>query len=56
VHTADPIVHSFNNTADFTKLRWIGTVMASASEKGEIANNENSKQEAYELGRKAVTS
>jgi multimeric flavodoxin WrbA len=56
VHTADPIVHSFKLTADFTRLRWIGAVMASASEKGEIARNETAKQEAYELGRKAVTS
>jgi Multimeric flavodoxin WrbA len=56
VHTADPIVHSFKSTADFTKLRWIGTVMASATDKGEIAKNETTKQEAYDLGRKAATS
>lgn len=51
VHTADPIVHSFKTTADFTKLYWIGTVMASASEKGEIGRNEAAKQEAFDLGR-----
>jgi multimeric flavodoxin WrbA len=56
VHTADPIVHSFKSTADFTKLRWLGTVMASAMGKGEIAKNETAKQEAFELGRQAATS
>ena len=54
-HVGDPIVNCFKPTADFGKLRWIGTVMASASEKGEIAKNETAKQEAYELGRKAAT-
>jgi multimeric flavodoxin WrbA len=54
VSTADPIVHSFKTTADFSKLRWIGAVMASASARGEIAKNEKSKREAYELGQKAV--
>ena len=52
VHTADPIVHSFKNTADFTKLNWVGAVMASAAAKGEIEKNEKSKKEAYELGKK----
>jgi multimeric flavodoxin WrbA len=55
VSTADPIVHSFKNTADFTKLKWIGTVMASAGAKGEIAKNEKAKKEAYDLGKKAAT-
>ena len=54
VRTADPIVHSFKTTADFTKLRWIGTVMVSATEKGEIAANAAAGREAYELGRKAA--
>ena len=54
-NTADPIVYCFKPTADFGKLRWLGTVMASASEKGEIAKNEAAKQQAYELGRKAAT-
>ena len=53
VHTADPMVHSFKTTADFTKLRWIGAVMASATEQGEIAGNEVAQNEAYELGRRA---
>jgi multimeric flavodoxin WrbA len=55
VSTADPIVHSFKNTADFTKLNWIGAVMASAGGKGEIAKNEKAQKEAYDLGRKAAT-
>jgi multimeric flavodoxin WrbA len=54
VHTADPIVHSFKTTTDFTKLKWIGAVMASAAAKGEIAKNEKAKREAYELGKKAA--
>lgn len=55
VHTADPIVHSFKTTAEFTKLSWIGAVMASASNKGEIAKDERAKREAFELGRQAAT-
>jgi multimeric flavodoxin WrbA len=55
VSTADPIVHSFKTTADFTKLKWIGTVQTSASERGEIAKNEKSLKEAYGLGKKATT-
>ncbi|OHD69819.1 MAG: hypothetical protein A2W19_09610 [Spirochaetes bacterium RBG_16_49_21] len=55
VSTADPIVHSFKTTAEFTNLCWIGAVMASATAKGEIAGNNKAKQEAYELGRKAAT-
>lgn len=54
VHTADPIVHSFKSTAEMTGMRWLGVVMASAAEKGEIANNEAALREAYELGKKAV--
>ncbi|MBM4332412.1 MAG: flavodoxin family protein [Deltaproteobacteria bacterium] len=55
VSTADPIVHSLKTTCDFTKLKWIGAVMASASTKGEIAKNESAKKEAYALGQKAAT-
>ena len=55
VSTADPIVHSFKNTADFTKLKWLGAVMASASARGEIAKNEKAKKEAYALGKKGAT-
>jgi hypothetical protein len=52
VHTADPIVHSFKMTSDFTKLKWIGAAMASAGAKGQIGKDEKAKKEAYELGRK----
>ncbi len=55
VSTADPIVHSFKNTADFTKLKWIGTVQASAAAKGEIAKDDKAKKEAYNLGKKGAT-
>ncbi|MBI5966296.1 MAG: flavodoxin family protein [Deltaproteobacteria bacterium] len=55
VSTADPIVHSFKTTADFTKLKWIGTVMASASSKGEIVKNDKAKKQAYQLGKKGAT-
>jgi multimeric flavodoxin WrbA len=55
VSTADPIVHSFKTTAQFTKLNWIGAVQASAGAKGEIAKNETAKKQAYELGKKAGT-
>ncbi|MBA4392687.1 MAG: hypothetical protein C0407_03945 [Desulfobacca sp.] len=56
VHTADPIVHSFKTTADFAKLHWIGAVMTSAAEKGEIDKDEGAKGEAFALGRKAAIS
>ncbi len=55
VSTADPIVHSFKNTTDFSKMRWIGAVMASATARGEIMKNDLAKREAYELGKKAAT-
>ena len=55
VHTADPIVHSFKSTAEMTRMHWLGAVMASAAEKGEIANNETALREAFELGKKAAT-
>ncbi len=54
-HTADPIVHSFKSTVDMTKMTWLGAVMASASEKGEIVNNETALRQAFELGKKAAT-
>jgi len=54
VATADPIVHSFRNTCQFTGLTWLGAVQASASAKGEIAGNEAALQEAYELGKRAA--
>lgn len=54
VHTADPIVHSFRLTAEMTKMQWLGTVMAAASDKGEIATNKAVLEEAFELGKKAA--
>jgi multimeric flavodoxin WrbA len=54
VHTGDPILHSFKNTADFSKLRWIGAVQASAGPKGEIQKDQAAKQAAYELGKRAA--
>ena len=55
VSTADPIVHSFKNTCEFTEFNWLGVVKASAGAKGEIAKNEAAKKEAYNLGKKAAT-
>jgi multimeric flavodoxin WrbA len=54
VSTADPIVHSFKNTCQFTGLDLVGVVQASASAKGEIAGNEAAKKQAYDLGKKAA--
>jgi multimeric flavodoxin WrbA len=55
VSTADPIVHSFKSTCQFSGLHLFGVVQASASTKGEIAKNEGIKKQAYDLGRKSVT-
>lgn len=55
VHMADPIVNCFKPTVEMSKMHWLGVVMASASDKGEIAANEEAKQEAFELGKKAAT-
>jgi len=55
IHTADPIVHSFKNTCQFTGLNLMGVVQASASAKGEISKNKKAKKEAYELGKKLAT-
>ncbi len=55
VHTADPIVHSFKSTAEMTKLNWLGVVMASAAEKGDIIKDETTRKQAFELGKKAAT-
>jgi multimeric flavodoxin WrbA len=54
VSTADPILHSFKTTTDFTKLHWVGVVQASAGKKGEIDGNAEAKQAAYALGSKAA--
>ena len=55
VSTADPIVHSFKNTCQFTGLQLLDVVQASASVKGEIADNERVMKRAYDLGKKAAT-
>ncbi len=55
VSTADPIVHSFKNTCQFSGLNLLEVIQASATAKGEIANNEVVKKKAYDLGRKSVT-
>jgi multimeric flavodoxin WrbA len=54
VSTADPIVHSFKNTCQFSGLKLLDVVQASAAAKGEIANNEVVKKKAYDLGRKSA--
>lgn len=54
VHTAAPIVLSFQSTAEMSKMTWLGAVMASASAKGEIANNDEALRKAFELGKKAA--
>ncbi len=56
VHMADPIVNSFQPTVEMSKMTWLGTVMASANEKGEITNNKEALQEAFELGRRSAAS
>jgi multimeric flavodoxin WrbA len=55
VHTADPIVHSFKSTVEMTKMHWLGEVMTSAADKGDIVKDEKAKKHAFELGRKAAT-
>lgn len=55
VSTADPIVHSFKNTCQFTGLNLLGVVQASASTKGEVSKNEEIKRKAYDLGTISVT-
>ena len=55
VHTADPVVHSFKATVDMTGMRWLGVVMASAANKGDIIRDEEARKKAAELGRKAAT-
>ena len=55
VSTADPIVHSFKNTCQFSGLKLLEVVQASATVKGEIANNKVVKKKAYDLGKKAIT-
>lgn len=56
VHTADPIVHSFKSTVENTKMQWLGTVMASANDRGDILKDEKARKKAIELGEKAAAS
>lgn len=55
VSTADPIVHSFKTTCQFSGLNFFGLVQASAAMKGEIASDAEIKKQAYDLGKKSVT-
>jgi len=54
VHTADPVVHSFKSTMTMTKMKWLGEVMASASDKGDILQNEKAREQAFALGERAA--
>jgi multimeric flavodoxin WrbA len=54
VHMADPIVHSFKTTVEMSKMHWLGAVMLSAADKGEIAANKEGNQQAFDLGKKAT--
>ena len=46
---------SFKTTAEMTKMTWLGAVMASANEKGEIVSDAMATKQAFELGVKAAT-
>jgi hypothetical protein len=48
-------VHSFKSTVEMTKMHWLGEVMTSAADKGDIVKDEKAKKHAFELGRKAAT-
>lgn len=54
IHAADHIVHSFKSTAEMTRLKWLGTVMASAVDKGDAIKDETAVKQAFELGKKAA--
>jgi hypothetical protein len=55
VHAADPIVHSFRTTTEMSKMHWLGTLMASANDRGEIMGDDKAMAEAFLLGKKAAT-
>jgi hypothetical protein len=38
-----------------TKLTWMGAVMTSAADKGDIVKDETARKQVWELGRKAAT-
>src|SRR4030067_1475278 len=46
VSTADPIVHSFKSTCQFSGLKLFGVVQASASTKGGVSKNEEIRKKA----------
>ena len=48
-------ISHFKDTADFINMKWAGSVSASAEAHGSIAQNSEALQEAYELGKKAVS-
>lgn len=54
-HTADPIVHSFRETCNFSGMVLYPVVQVSAGQKGEVDRNSKAKKEAYDLGRKIAT-
>jgi hypothetical protein len=37
-----------------TKMHWLGAVMASASDKGDIIKDKTARKNAFELGKKAA--
>lgn len=54
IATADPIVHSFRMTCEFTGMQLFGVLQTSAAAKGEIARNASALKDAYELGKQSV--
>jgi len=48
-------VHSFKSITEMTKMHWLGAVMGSASDKGDILKDEKVRKQAFELGKKAAT-
>jgi multimeric flavodoxin WrbA len=55
VSITDPVVHCFKTLSDFTGMNWLGSVQASAAEKGEIEKNEDAGRMAFDLGKKAAS-
>jgi len=45
-----PLVDMFNMSFDYLKMRFIGTLLAKAYEKGEILENQEALSKAYEFG------
>ena len=55
VQAADPIVQSFRTTTEMSKMHWLGSLMASANDRGEIMGDDKAMAEAFLLGKKAAT-